>query len=279
MRAWTSGVDRLGVERRGGEQRREEEKAIAWPRPLRGGRRAVNAAAWIEPFVLFDDMRPGGAGARLYERPAEEIAALVDRGGAAGAGTIARRRSPAGGMRPASSPMTRAYALEPQAVGAGAAWRRARCCGSGCSTAFETWRRASWSCSAIRRAAGPGSRRPRIARDGLSRRGGAGARASVRRRLLPGQSDVRLRCRGRSATPLAAYARLRRAVGRPGGAGWSAIRAAGCCRCRPEQFFTIRGRMIEAKPMKGTAPRRTDPAEDRRRSRRWRRTPSSGPRI
>src|SRR5678816_3138031 len=26
-------------------------------------------------FVLFDDMRPGGAGARLYEGPAEKIAA------------------------------------------------------------------------------------------------------------------------------------------------------------------------------------------------------------
>ena len=32
----------------------------------------------------------------------------------------------------------------------------------------------------------------------------------------------------------------------------------------PEQFFTIRGGVIEARPMKGTAPRRADPAPTRR---------------
>ena len=35
----------------------------------------VNAAVMDRPFVLFDDMRPDGAGARIYERPVEEIAA------------------------------------------------------------------------------------------------------------------------------------------------------------------------------------------------------------
>ena len=31
----------------------------------------------------------------------------------------------------------------------------------------------------------------------------------------------------------------------------------------PEQFFTLRGGTVEARPMKGTAPRRADPAADR----------------
>ena len=39
-------------------------------------------------------------------------------------------------------------------------------------------------------------------------------------------------------------------------------RAAGSLSLSPEQFFTIRGGVIEAKPMKGTAPRRADPAAD-----------------
>ncbi len=61
--------------------------------------------------------------------------------------------------------------------------------------------------------------------------------------------------------PLALYARLRRSSG----AGWGGVVLDGeraILSLSPEQFFTIRDGVIEAKPMKGTAPRRADPAAD-----------------
>ena len=62
--------------------------------------------------------------------------------------------------------------------------------------------------------------------------------------------------------PLAAYAQMRdRSL-----AGWGGVvRHPGgwLLSLSPEQFFTLRGEMLEAKPMKGTAPRRADPAGDR----------------
>jgi para-aminobenzoate synthetase/4-amino-4-deoxychorismate lyase len=61
---------------------------------------------------------------------------------------------------------------------------------------------------------------------------------------------------------MAAYARMRRRSL----AGWAGIvRHPGgwLLSLSPEQFLTIRGRTIEAKPMKGTAPRRSDPNEDK----------------
>ena len=62
--------------------------------------------------------------------------------------------------------------------------------------------------------------------------------------------------------PLAAYAQLRERSN----AGWGGVvRHPGgwLLSLSPEQFFTLRGGMLEAKPMKGTAPRRADPAADR----------------
>ena len=61
--------------------------------------------------------------------------------------------------------------------------------------------------------------------------------------------------------PLALYARLRRSSG----AGWGGVIVDGersILSLSPEQFFTIRGGVIEAKPMKGTAPRHADPRKD-----------------
>ena len=66
-------------------------------------------------------------------------------------------------------------------------------------------------------------------------------------------------------SPLAVHARLR---GRSA-AGWGGVVAMGgsagdrwIVSESPEQFFTIRGRTVEARPMKGTAPRRADPDSD-----------------
>jgi para-aminobenzoate synthetase/4-amino-4-deoxychorismate lyase len=61
--------------------------------------------------------------------------------------------------------------------------------------------------------------------------------------------------------PLSLYARLRGSAL----AGWGGILIhddAAIITLSPEQFFTIRHGVVEAKPMKGTAPRRPDPAAD-----------------
>jgi len=62
--------------------------------------------------------------------------------------------------------------------------------------------------------------------------------------------------------PLALYARLRRTSL----AGWGGVMShdeGAIVSLSPEQFFTIRDRVIEARPMKGTAGRRADPVADR----------------
>ncbi|MEO8141255.1 MAG: aminodeoxychorismate synthase component I, partial [Sphingomicrobium sp.] len=62
--------------------------------------------------------------------------------------------------------------------------------------------------------------------------------------------------------PLAAYAQMRERSN----AGWGGVvRHPGgwLLSLSPEQFFTLRDGVLEAKPMKGTAPRRADPAADR----------------
>jgi para-aminobenzoate synthetase/4-amino-4-deoxychorismate lyase len=61
--------------------------------------------------------------------------------------------------------------------------------------------------------------------------------------------------------PLSLYARLRRSSG----AGWGGVMIddeRALVSLSPEQFFTLRDGVIEARPMKGTAPRRADPAAD-----------------
>jgi para-aminobenzoate synthetase/4-amino-4-deoxychorismate lyase len=66
-----------------------------------------------------------------------------------------------------------------------------------------------------------------------------------------------------SGSPLAIYARLRRSAQ----AGWGGVLVdedRSLISLSPEQFFTIRTGIVEARPMKGTARRRTDPAADAR---------------
>ena len=62
--------------------------------------------------------------------------------------------------------------------------------------------------------------------------------------------------------PLALYARLRRSAM----AGWGGVihhDEAAIVSLSPEQFFTIRSGIVEARPMKGTAPRQKDQDADR----------------
>ena len=65
-----------------------------------------------------------------------------------------------------------------------------------------------------------------------------------------------------AGNPLAIYARLRRSSL----AGWGGVLVhdeQAIISLSPEQFFTIRHGIVEARPMKGTAPRLADPSADR----------------
>ncbi len=224
------------------------------------GRRSVNANGMEQPFVLFDDMRAGGGGARLFEDPVGEIAAFsiedvrpaLDRLRAA----IGEGRYAAGFMAFDAS-----YSLEPKLWalarhGAGpllwfALFNGYRMVEPGAVEAMLGDPAGSWT----------GRPQPRISRvDYLN------AAGQVREHLFAGdfyQANLTFGCDVRLfGNPMAAYAGLRQRSS----AGWAGIaRHPGgwLLSLSPEQFFTIRGRTIEARPMKGTAPRGADCQEDR----------------
>jgi para-aminobenzoate synthetase/4-amino-4-deoxychorismate lyase len=90
--------------------------------------------------------------------------------------------------------------------------------------------------------------------------------AQVREHLFAGdfyQANLTFGCDVAVAgDPLALYARLRRSAK----AGWGGViihDGGAIVSLSPEQFFTIRHGIIEARPMKGTAPRHADPNADR----------------
>ena len=106
-----------------------------------------------------------------------------------------------------------------------------------------------------------GRPRPRIAQTDHS-----AAVARVREHLFAGdfyQANLTFGCDVAVAgEPLALYARLRRSAK----AGWGGVLIhdeAAIVSLSPEQFFTIRQGLVEARPMKGTAPRRADSNADR----------------
>ena len=213
----------------------------------------------IEPFVLFDDMRAGGAGARIYERPAEQIAAFsIDEVQPA----LERLRAAVDEGRHAAGFIgyDAAYSLEPKL------WALARNSAGpllwfglfdGYSELEQAELEAMLGDPAGARASRPV---PRISRgDYLA------AASQVREHLFAGdfyQANLTFGCDVTVlGEPMAAYAKLRQRSQ----AGWAGIvRHPGgwLLSLSPEQFFTIHGGAIEAKPMKGTAPRRQDREED-----------------
>lgn len=212
------------------------------------------------PFILFDDMRPGGAGARIYERPAQEIAArsidevqpALDQLRAA----VAAGRHAAGFIA-----YDAAYALEPK-LRPLARRGEGPLLWFGLFEGYRTLEPAEVDALlGDPDSAWAGRPEPRIARaDYLA------AAGQVRDHLFAGdfyQANLTFGCDVRLlGPPLAAYARFRRRA-RAGWAGLVRHPAGWLLSLSPEQFFTIRGRTIEARPMKGTALRRADPAEDR----------------
>ena len=211
------------------------------------------------PFVLFDDMRPGGAGARIYKRPVGELAAAsIEEVRPA----LERLRAAVGEGKHAAGFIAydAAYALEPKL------WAYARH-GEGPLLwfgLFEGYRELAASELEALLGKPEGGRTgrpsPRISRDDY-----LAAAERVREHLFAGdfyQANLTFGCDVKLlGHPLAAYARLRRRSQ----AGWAGIvrhSLGWLLSLSPEQFFTIRGRTIEAKPMKGTAPRRADPESD-----------------
>ena len=105
-----------------------------------------------------------------------------------------------------------------------------------------------------------GSIRPRVSQSNYE-----AAALQVREHLFAGdfyQANLTFGCDVAVAgDPLALYARLRRSAQ----AGWGGVvihDGAAIVSLSPEQFFTIRHGTIEAKPMKGTAPRRPNTEAD-----------------
>ncbi|WP_271300177.1 aminodeoxychorismate synthase component I [Sphingomonas sp. CV7422] len=210
------------------------------------------------PFVLLDDARAGGAGARLYEDPVEIVRADSP---AAVLTALDRIRAAGGRGLHAAGYLTyeAGAALMPRAVPMPA--------GDGSLLwfgLFETYRaldaaavadmlpdpEAAWAAAPV----------PRIDRAMYD-----ATLAEVLALIHAGdlyQANVTLRADVRIAgDPLALYAGLRRGAA----AGYGALIATGdrhMLSLSPELFFTLAGDRLTCRPMKGTATRGDTPADD-----------------
>ena len=207
-------------------------------------------------WILFDDAREGAAPPRLYREPSEivvahtldEVVPALDRlraaiqGGRHAAGYLAYEAG---------------YALDPKLL------KSARQ-GDGpllCFGLFEGYELCDLPGVLLQPEAGfVGSPRPRMLRDQYLEFVG-----EVRDHLFAGdfyQANLTFGCDVTvSGDPLALYSRLRRSAG----AGWGGLlvhRESAIISLSPEQFFTLRRGQLEARPMKGTAPRHPDPRAD-----------------
>ena len=208
-------------------------------------------------WILFDDAREGGAPPRLYRSPRERVVArsidevmpALDRvaqalaAGAHAAGYLAYEAG---------------HAFDP-CLAASARVGDGPLLAFGLFDGFETPDLADLLPEPD--GAFVAAPRPRITRSAYE----DGAEA-VRERLSAGdyyQANLTFGCDVAVAgDPLALYARLRRSSQ----AGWGGMildEDRAIISLSPEQFFTISDGVIEARPMKGTAPRRADPVADR----------------
>ena len=208
-------------------------------------------------WILFDDAREGGAAPRLYAAPSEVIAAYgLDEVGPA----LNRvRRGLAAGKHAAGYLAYEAgHAFDPKLAASARKADGPLIC-FGLFDRYDTPELASVMPSPD--GAYAGAPRPRISQPDYE-----AAATTVRDHLFAGdfyQANLTFGCEVAVAgDPLALYGRLRRSSG----AGWGGV-ITGADRTlvslSPEQFFTIRDGVIEARPMKGTAPRRADPRADR----------------
>ena len=207
-------------------------------------------------WILFDDARPDGAKPRLYRAPGsvvvaqriDEVVPALEQvrsavaGGAHAAGWLAYEAG---------------HAFDPKLAASMREIEGPLLC-FGLYDGFETPDLADLLPSPD--GAFAGMPHPRIERAAYE-----AAVGEVREHLFAGdyyQANLTFGCDVPVAgDPLALYARLRRSSR----AGWGGIVVDGertLLSLSPEQFFTIRDGVIEAKPMKGTAPRHADPVAD-----------------
>ncbi len=205
------------------------------------------------PFLLFDDARPGGR-ARLYEHPTGEVRAdRIEEVRPALARLKAAVR--AGAHVAGYLTYEAGYALDPALRGAARQ-------GEGPLLWFGLFDGSS-EVDAATWLPGPDGAFAGRPQPGWSKDDYLAAAARVHEGLLAGdyyQANLTFPCTVVvGGHPAALYARLRGAAG----AGWGALvrhPAGWLVSCSPEQFFSIRDGVIEAKPMKGTAAADADPA-------------------
>ena len=208
-------------------------------------------------FILFDDARASGAPGRLYEAPVGEI---VARTAAEVTGALAALRDAVASGKHAAGWISydAGYALEdrlrPMERRLGATpllW----------FGLFDGYREVDGRAFGDPAGAWIGAPKPRVERAEY-----LAAATRVKEHLFAGdfyQANLTFGCDVAFAgSPIDAYAQMR---GRSN-AGWGGVvRHPGgwLLSLSPEQFFRLHNGQIEAKPMKGTAPRRADPEADR----------------
>ncbi|MCL6741925.1 aminodeoxychorismate synthase component I [Sphingomonas sp. RB56-2] len=208
-------------------------------------------------WLLFDDAREGGAAPRLYRQPVEIIAAhdldeVEPALGRIRAGLRAGRHA-AGYLAYEAG-----HAFESKLAGSARRGEGPLLC-FGLFEGHETPDIETLLPSPDGAYIGPV--RPRIGRPSYE-----AAADQVREHLFAGdfyQANLTFGCDVAIAgQPLALYARLRQSSK----SGWGGVLVHGgraIVSLSPEQFFTIRDGIIEARPMKGTAGRLTDAKADR----------------
>jgi len=208
-------------------------------------------------WLLFDDAREGGAAPRLYADPTEVIVAS-EIGDVIPALERVRAGLRAGKHAAGYLAYEVGHAFDPKLADSARQGNGPLLC-FGLFNRYQTPDLATLLLSADGAYAGPV--RPRIAQGDYE-----AAVFQVREHLFAGdfyQANLTFGCDVAVAgDPLALYARLRRSAM----AGWGGVihhDEAAIVSLSPEQFFTIRSGIVEARPMKGTAPRQKDPDADR----------------
>ncbi|URD59986.1 aminodeoxychorismate synthase component I [Sphingomonas sp. KRR8] len=208
-----------------------------------------------EPFLLFDDARAGGSPARLYRAPHRIIIARYLNEVADALGQL--QAAVVGGAHAAGFLAYEAGIALDDALAPAARESSDPLLWFGLFDSYEEIDAASFLPSSD--GGWASAPRPRLARSDY-----LAAAAQVREHLFAGDFyqanltfnyDVSI-----AGEPLALYARMRQA----GAASWGGIvrhEDGWLLSCSPEQFFTLRNGVIEAKPMKGTAPLSAPPEE------------------
>ena len=208
------------------------------------------------PFVLLDDARPDGAGARLYREPVEIV--IANTPGDVPAALEQLRRARSRGLHAAG------YLTYDAGIGlearAEAQLGGAPCLWFGLFERYETV--APEALLPDPAGAWAGALQPKVPRAQY-----AAQFARVAELIAAGdiyQANLTFRAAVKTAgSPLALYALLR---GRAA-AGYGALIATGdrwLLSFSPELFFSLEGAQLTARPMKGTAVRDADPERDRK---------------